>query len=356
MKKNVYPLCLIVILLLINTFACIAQDGRYRSQALFILDIASDARSAGMGDVGAATSADAMSQKWNPSKYIFAPSSKGASVSYTPWLNRIEKGMNIGLLSGYVRLENKSAIGFSATYLSIGGMDLRDYAGNYEGTVSTEEYAIDVSYSHRLGDHFSGGITLRYANTFKIESTGGVNGVLRPSPAFAGDVAFFYTKPVEAFNKTTNLAFGTCLSNLGTKVKLSGDEEVFLPMNWRLGVTWDINLDAKNALSTSFDINKSLVPLTYDRNLTVLEAVGKSFGNSRDFVWATGLEYSFMRAAMLRAGYHHSRSSRGYRYFTLGAGLVYKSLKFDTSYLLATSNINTPFSNTFRVSMSYVWN
>ena len=38
------------------------------------LDIAPDARSAGMGELGAATDPDANSQYWNPSKYAFAPS------------------------------------------------------------------------------------------------------------------------------------------------------------------------------------------------------------------------------------------------------------------------------------------
>jgi hypothetical protein len=319
------------------------------------LNIAPDARSSGMGDAGVATSPDANSQRWNAAKYVFAKQSHGVSLSYTPWLSKIIKGMNMGFLSGYMYFDN-NAIGISALYLSTGGIDLYTNDGISVGSIMSGEYAMDVSYSRRLGKYLSGGITLRYANGIKVESTGSASGgVLRPSSAFVGDVAFFYTKPVDAFGTITDLSFGTCISNLGTKLKLSGDKEVFLPMNWRIGATWNINLDTKNTLATSFDINKSLVPLYYEKNITMLEAIGKSFDKAIDFAWTAGLEYSFMQSAMLRAGYHNSKNIRGYNYFTLGAGLTYQSFRFDGSYLITTSNISSPLSNTFRITMSYLW-
>ena len=41
------------------------------------LTISPEARGAGMGDVGAATTADVSSQFWNPAKYVFAESNAG---------------------------------------------------------------------------------------------------------------------------------------------------------------------------------------------------------------------------------------------------------------------------------------
>jgi hypothetical protein len=353
--KVLYALYIAVFMsLYVGVVSCFAQETN-RSSVLFILDIAPEARSSGMGDVGVATSPDAVSQRWNAAKYVFSKQSHGVSLSYTPWLSKIIKGMNMGFLSGYMCFDN-NAVGISALYLSTGGIDLYTYDGTLTGTIMSEEYAMDVSYSRRLGKYLSGGITLRYASGLSVESTGSASGgVLRPSPAFAGDVAFFYTQPMETLDTETNLSFGTCISHLGTKVKISGDNEKFLPMNWRLGATWDVKLNKNNALTTSFDINKSLVPLNYKKNLTVFEAIGKSFGRAMDFAWSAGLEYSFMQSAMLRAGYHNSKNNRGYRYFTLGAGLMYQSLQFDASYLITTSNISSPLSNTFRLTMSYMW-
>ena len=51
--------------------------------------IAPDARSAGMGDVGAATDPDVLSQYWNPAKYPFTISRAGVGISYTPWLRQL---------------------------------------------------------------------------------------------------------------------------------------------------------------------------------------------------------------------------------------------------------------------------
>ncbi|MDR1339955.1 MAG: type IX secretion system outer membrane channel protein PorV [Prevotellaceae bacterium] len=355
-KTKVFIYIALFMMLHAGAVPCFAQSEN-NSSVLFILDITPEARSSGMGDVGAATSPDANSQRWNAAKYVFAKQSRGVSLSYTPWLSKIIRGMNMGFMSGYMCFDNgNNAVGISALYLSTGGIDLYTSDGTPTGTVTSGEYAMDVSYSRRLGKYLSGGITLRYANGLKVESAGSSSsGVLRPSPAFAGDVAFFYTKPIESAGKEMSLSFGTCLSNLGTKVKLSGDREFFLPMNWRLGTTWDIDLNRKSALSASFDINKSLVPRHYEKNTTMFEAIGKSFDRARDFVWSAGLEYSFMRSTMLRAGYHNSKNHEGYRYFTLGAGLIYQSFRFDGSYLISTSNVSSPLSNTFRISISYLW-
>ena len=51
--------------------------------------IAPDARAAGMGDVGAATDPDVVSQYWNPAKYPFCISRAGVALNYTPWLRQL---------------------------------------------------------------------------------------------------------------------------------------------------------------------------------------------------------------------------------------------------------------------------
>ena len=53
------------------------------------LSISPDARGASMGDLGAATDPDVNSQYWNASKYAFAESTAGVSLSYTPWMRKI---------------------------------------------------------------------------------------------------------------------------------------------------------------------------------------------------------------------------------------------------------------------------
>ena len=69
----------------------IGQDSTNRiiTTAVPFLGITPDSRAAGMGDVGAATSADANSAYWNSAKLAFIDQSYGVSASYTPWLGKI---------------------------------------------------------------------------------------------------------------------------------------------------------------------------------------------------------------------------------------------------------------------------
>ena len=62
------------------------------------LGIAPDARGASMGDLGAATDPDVNSQFWNPSKYAFAYSQAGVSLSYTPWLRKLVNDIFLSLI------------------------------------------------------------------------------------------------------------------------------------------------------------------------------------------------------------------------------------------------------------------
>ena len=73
------------------------------------LSIAPDARGGGMGDVGAATSADVYSQYWNPSKYATMEEKGGIAVSYTPWLRDIVNDIYLAYLVGYYKLDDKQA-------------------------------------------------------------------------------------------------------------------------------------------------------------------------------------------------------------------------------------------------------
>ena len=65
-----------------------AQERIITTGVPFLL-ITPDARAAGMGELGVATSADAYSQQWNPAKYSFSESKSGLGLSYTPYLRQI---------------------------------------------------------------------------------------------------------------------------------------------------------------------------------------------------------------------------------------------------------------------------
>ena len=71
------------------SFSIGQNSNRVITTGVPFLLIAPDARAAGMGDLGVATSADAYSQQWNPAKFAFAEQKMGIGISYTPYLESI---------------------------------------------------------------------------------------------------------------------------------------------------------------------------------------------------------------------------------------------------------------------------
>ena len=91
------------------------------------LGIAPDSRAGGMGDVGAATDPDVNSQYWNPAKYPFAISKAGIGLSYTPWLRKLVRDIDLAYLSGYYRRGDQQALSASLRYFSLGDVPV-DYS------------------------------------------------------------------------------------------------------------------------------------------------------------------------------------------------------------------------------------
>ena len=68
MKKITLLVLGVALLLNVQSYAQEERDRVITTAVPFLL-IAADARGAGMGDQGVATSADAFSQQWNPAKF-----------------------------------------------------------------------------------------------------------------------------------------------------------------------------------------------------------------------------------------------------------------------------------------------
>ena len=71
--------------------------------------ITPDARAAAMGEQGVATSADAYSQQWNPSKYVFSEQKSGFGISYTPYLSKLVNDIFLGNITYFNKNTERSA-------------------------------------------------------------------------------------------------------------------------------------------------------------------------------------------------------------------------------------------------------
>lgn len=350
-----------IVLLLIGLFifkGLNAQDGnRVISVAVPFLLVPADARSAAMGDVGVATSADGFSQQHNPAKYAFALEGQGISLSYTPYLTEIVNDINLGQLNYYYRLNERSAAAASLRYFGLGDIVLTENADPNSGrTVNPSELAFDVSYSLRLSERFAMAVAGRY-----IRSALRIPDAYSDASAantFAVDIAGYYQSEQVAYSDFDGRwRAGFNIQNLGPKISYDGDEEYssnFIPANMKLGVGFDFIMDEYNTIGVTLETTKLLVPTPqYEEGMTADErnelreeynripwasGIFESFGDApggfseelREFTLGGGVEYSYMDSFALRLGYFKEHETKGGRkYFTLGAGFKYTSVKID---------------------------
>ena len=351
------------------------------------LSIAPDARGASLGDLGAATEPDANSQFWNPSKYAFAYSRAGVSLSYTPWLRSLVNDIFLANLSGYWKIGRDDNQAFSATlrYFSLGeGTTGSEITGSAQ-TVNPYEMSFDVGYSRKLSERYSMGVVLRYIYSDLGFGSASASGDLATgASAFSADISGYYTSyPVVGRNEC-QFAWGFDISNIGTKVSYNhGDDPAFLPTNLRIGAAFTYPLADYHNLTIGLDANKLLVPARpresdYDaatpegqraylealekwETMSPISGIFKSFSDApggfseelKEITWSLGAEYAYNQQFFLRAGYFYETPMKGNRqYFGIGAGFALNILRIDASYMLATAR-TSPLDQTLRFTLTF---
>jgi hypothetical protein len=339
------------------------------------LSITPDARGASMGDLGAATEADVNSQFWNPSKYAFAYSQAGVSLSYTPWLRKIVNDIYLANLSGYYKIgsSDNQAVSASLRYFSLGEVMATEGDGSIISTINPFEMSVDLGYSRKLSEKFSMGVVLRYIYSDLGYSAMNTGEQTSSASAFSADLSGYYTTfPVIGRNEC-QWSLGFNVSNIGSKVSYNkGNDPAYLPANLRIGTAFTFPLADYNNLTLALDANKLLVPakprlsdyedaLAYDdalqewKDKSSISGIFDSFSDNfaKRITYSVGAEYAYNQQFFLRGGYYYESKYAGNRqYFGLGAGFSLNVIKIDASYMIATAQ-NSPLDQTLRFTLSF---
>ena len=337
--------------------------------------IAPDARAAGMGDAGAATDPDVVSQYWNPAKYPFTISRAGVALNYTPWLRQLVNDMDLAYLAGYYRIGDYSAVSASLRYFSLGEVFLNDTESGM--TINPYEMSIDAAYSLMLSEKFSIAAAVRWIYS---DLTYNYTDDTSPGSAFAADLAAYYQDYVNFGDRECQLGLGLNISNIGSKISFGGDDNSeFIPTNLRLGASLMVPVDEYNRFTVTADANKLLVP-TYPKqedgestedyqervqrdyyDISSISGIFKSFGDApngfkeelQEIQWSVGAEYVYNDKFSVRAGYHHESANKGNRkYYTVGAGFKMNVFSLDAAYVIASAKTN-PLDQTLRFTLSF---
>ena len=353
-----------------------SQDRRVITTAVPFLMISADARASGLGEQGVATTPDAFSQHWNPSKYVFSENLSGVGVSYTPYLSKLVSDVFLANINYFNVIDQRSAWSASFKYFSLGDIDIIQNPQDIPLLENPNEFTLDASYSLKLSEYFSMAVTGRFLmSDVKLQS---VDSNSDSASSFAVDISGFYKSEEKNYNNFNGIwRLGFNLSNIGPRMKYEElGKENFIPTNLKLGSAFDFIFDPSNKLSLNLELNKLLVPSPsvpiYNSNdeiigynqadVNFLSGIFKSFGDAPDgfseelkeFTLAFGMEYLYNNSFAIRAGYFNENENKGARkYLTFGTGFKIDEIKLDLSYLLSTSSVISPLENTLRFSFTY---
>ena len=368
-----------IIFILFSIFSSFTQERRVITTAVPFLMIASDARAAGIGEQGVATSMDNFSQHWNPSKYVFSESSSGISFSYTPYLSKLVNDIFLANISYYNKTNERSAWSASLKYFSLGDIDILQNPLDIPIIENPNEFTIDAAYSLKLNENFSLSVGGRFLlSDVKLQT---LDSETEAASSVAVDISGFFQSDIKSYkNYDGILRAGFNISNIGPKMKyskLNNGTESFLPTNLRFGSGFEFIFDSNNSFTISVELNKLLVPSPSEEVFNVngdlvayrqpdvgfLQGIFNSFNDAPDgfseelkeLTYSLGLEYSFNKSFFLRSGYFSEHELKGSRKFiTIGTGFsTDRNLKIDLSYLISTSDVISPLENTLRLSLGF---
>ena len=368
-----------IIFILFSIFSSFTQERRVITTAVPFLMIASDARAAGIGEQGVATSMDNFSQHWNPSKYVFSESSSGIAFSYTPYLSKLVNDIFLANISYFNKINERSAWSASLKYFSLGDIDILQNPLDIPIIENPNEFTIDAAYSLNLNENFALSVGGRFLlSDVKLQT---LDSETEAASSFAVDISGFFESDINSYrNYDGILRAGFNISNIGPKMKyskLNNGTESFLPANLRFGSGFEFIFDSNNSFTISVELNKLLVPSPSEEVFNVngdlvayrqpdvgfLQGIFNSFNDAPDgfseelkeLTYSLGLEYSFNKSFFLRSGYFSEHELKGSRKFiTIGTGFSTDSnLKIDLSYLISTSDVISPLENTLRLSLGF---
>lgn len=340
--------------------------------AVPFLGITPDARHAALGETGVATSPDANSTFWNAAKLVFIDKKFGGSLSYTPWLGKIVNDMSVSYLSGFYKLNNEQAFGLGFKYFNLGDISFRSQNNEPLGDFNPREYAFDLTYSRKLSEVLSVGLSGRYIHS---NLTGAFSGIdAQPGNSVAVDLGVYYVKELQSTRNAT-LSLGGAINNIGAKLTYTDEtNRNFLPTLLKLGAAYKMDLDPSNTITFILDFNKLMVPTPpvrdgngviiagKENNRSLLSGMFGSFADApagfkeeiNEIMTSAGIEYWYRDIFAARMGYFNEAKTKGNRkYLTFGAGFRRDRFGLDIAYLVPTNRREHPLAETVRFTLLF---
>mgnify|MGYP001297700452 CR=1 FL=1 len=307
------------ILFIIFTFSVLFSVNKTGTSAAKFLSINPGAKAIGMGGAFTSIADDVSSIYWNPAG-IARLAVNSFYFNHSEWLANI----NYDFIAIGLPISDGHSIGFSATYLSMGEMEVRRYGDEHTGeTFKVGSYAISSVWAMNLTNRFSIGFAGKYIRE-KIGNSF--------ATGLAIDVGTL-------FNTIMGPQLGVNISNFGPKMKMTGSDLL-------------VNADVSNIEGNNPNINAELSTDSFDLPLVLRVGVSDQLEyGGLVFLWSidavnpidnseylnTGFEINFWDRVYLRTGAKSIFMNDREELYTVGLGTKLKlfsgqNFKIDYSY------------------------
>lgn len=337
--------------------------------AVPFLLIAPNSRASGMGEGGSALADDAWAQFWNPGGLAFQRGSEIA-LSHANWLpqfNFNDLWIAHGIWKEYFESLDGTVSG-GITYLNLGEFTRTLNDPTPLGTFKAYEFAVTGGYSTLISDNVGLGVNMKFIyshlapfGTDQEQGKGIATGV-------GFDVGVLYKPDIISIPFTDIelkrfMNIGVNLANIGPDIfYIDKKQSDPLPMNFRLGIAFNILDDPYNSITATADFNKLLIRTIKGSGAShdpfykaiVTSWFDRPFNKEMaEITTGLGVEYWYgePRLIALRAGWFYEDPNFGNRKFmTFGAGIRYDIYGFDFGYI-STMEEQHPLGNTLRFSL-----
>ncbi len=254
---------------------------------------------------------------------VYAHAKSELSFMHVNWLAELTSDVYYEYLCYAQHLEGWGTIGGSIVFLTAGTMPRLDEFGFELGTFETFEIAFTFSYGTKLNPNLSSGLSTKIIYSHLADRGAGLERGKGSGSSFALDMGLLY--------HLRKLSLGAALTNFGPNIAyIDVNQSDPLPRNLALGLAYRVVDTPFNRLTLTFEGNKELVGVKFtdDPGTPVKEGFGREM---REAIVNMGVEYWYGSWVSLRSGYIYDREGDK-KGPTFGAGLQYKTFRFDFAY------------------------
>jgi len=266
---------------------------------------------------------------------VYADAKTEIVLMHAKWLPELADDLYYEYVSFVHHLGDEwGTIGLNFTLLSYGDIArTSEFSSAVLSSFHSFDAAIGLSYGAPVSSGLSIGFTAKLIYSKLADQGAGAELGEGNATAFAVDAGVLYNTPID------KLTLGVAVTNLGPDIAyIDAAQSDPLPRNLAVGLAYDLIRNRYNKLTLVGEVNKMLTDLDDSFSKEIKEAVEN-----------VGLEWWYGSFIAGRVGYYNDDEGQ-INTITLGAGLQYKSMRFDFAYIPSSETV--PLANTLRLSLT----